>query len=136
SWFPSASVQSGLGHLGTVIYCLSPGESAPAAVAGRFPVSVAGTLLRSSAASQSPAHSLVPLTVPTNLQPGEPFGFICTNGLLPILGGAVWANAVAEKPIAARTSKTLIVNFPFALSPKLDDAAYRLRFVEAANVWR
>ena len=97
---------------------------------------MAGTLLRSSVASQSPAHSLVPLTVPTNLHPGEPFGFICTNGLLPILGGAVWANAVAEKPIAARTSKTLIVNFPFALSPKLDDAAYRLRFVEAANVWR
>jgi hypothetical protein len=48
------------------------------------------------------------------LHPGEPFGFICTNGLLPTLGGAVWANAVAEKPIAARTSKTLIVNFPFA----------------------
>src|SRR5260370_17341688 len=87
---------------------------APAAAAGRSPVSVAGTLLRSSAASQSPAHSLVPLTVPTNLHPGEPFGFICTNGLLPTLGGAVWANAVAEKPIAARTSKTLIVNFPFA----------------------
>src|SRR5260370_41911089 len=84
---------------------------APAAASGRF-VSAGGTLLRSSAASQSPAHSLVPLTVPTSLHPDEPFGFTCTNGLLPTLGGALWANAVAEKPIAARTSKTLIVISP------------------------
>jgi hypothetical protein len=78
----------------------------------------------------------VPLTVPTSLQPIGSFGFPWVSGLLPTLGGALWANAVAEKPIAARTCKILIVNFPFALSPKLDDAAYRLRFVEAANVWR
>jgi hypothetical protein len=31
---------------------------------------------------------------------------------LPTLGGAVWANAVAEKPIAARTSKR---QFPLRL---------------------
>jgi hypothetical protein len=60
------------------------------------------------------------------LHPGEPFGFICTNGLLPILGGALWANAVAEKPIAARTSKTLIVISPFTFSPSLQ-AAHDIR---------
>jgi hypothetical protein len=35
--------------------------------------------------------------------------------LLPILGGALWANAVAEKLIAASISKTLTVIFPSAL---------------------
>jgi hypothetical protein len=46
------------------------------------------------------------------LHPGEPFGFICTNGLLPTLGDASCANAFAEKQIAARTSKILIVISP------------------------
>jgi hypothetical protein len=35
-----------------------------------------------------------------------------TSGLLPTLGGALWANAVAEKLIAARSSKTLTVISP------------------------
>jgi hypothetical protein len=48
--------------------------------------SAAGTLRRSSAASQSPAHSFVPLTVPTNLQPAGPFGDTCTKDLLPTFG--------------------------------------------------
>ena len=54
-------------------------------VCGSF-VSAAGVLRRSSDASQSPAHSFVPLTVPTSLQPVGPFGVICTNGLLPTFG--------------------------------------------------
>jgi hypothetical protein len=49
------------------------------------------------------------LTVPTSLQPIGSFGFTWASGLLPTLGGALWANAVSENPIAARTSKTLMV---------------------------
>jgi IstB-like ATP binding protein len=40
----------------------------------------------SSDATQSPAHSLVPLTVPTSLQPVGSFGFTRTSGLLPTFG--------------------------------------------------
>src|SRR5882724_2449775 len=40
-------------------------------------------------AAQSPAQSLVPLTVPTSLQPVGGAGVICFNGLPPTLGAAV-----------------------------------------------
>src|SRR5260370_6769504 len=72
----------------------------------------------SSDATQSPAHSLVPLTVPTSLQPIGSFGFTCTSGLLPTLGGASSANAYAEKQIATKMSKTLIVISPSASAPR------------------
>src|SRR5271169_82188 len=47
--------------------------------------SAAGAAPRSSGPIQSPAHSLVPLTVPTNLQPIGSLGF---TGLVPALGAA------------------------------------------------
>jgi hypothetical protein len=59
-----------------------------------------------------PAQSFVPFTVPTSLHPVGAFGFTCTSGLLPTLGGldlGVCANAVVEKIIAAKISKTLII---------------------------
>jgi len=76
--------------------------------------SVAVVVPLSSGATQSPAHSFVLRTVPTSLQPIGSFGFTRTTGLLPTLGGAPWANAVAEKQIATRMSSDLIVNLPFA----------------------
>ena len=42
------------------------------------------------------------------------FGFTWTNGLLPTLGGALWANAVAGKQMVTRMSSDRIVNLPFA----------------------
>ncbi len=52
--------------------------------------STAGVLPRSSdAGAQSPAHSLVPLTVPTSLQPIGATGFTCFSGLPPTLGAPV-----------------------------------------------
>ena len=64
------------------LYCFSPGG----AYSGKDSVSVAGVAPLSSDATQSPAHSLVPLTVPTSLQPVCSFGFTRTSGFLPILG--------------------------------------------------
>jgi hypothetical protein len=43
----------------------------------------------SEEAAQSPAQSLIPLTVPTSLQPMGATGVICFNGLPPTLGAAV-----------------------------------------------
>src|SRR6266404_5601788 len=69
----------------------------------------------SDGAAQSPAQSLVPLTVPTSLQPIGADGFTCFTGLLP-LGAAVWAKADAENPItAARISRVLLI--VISLSP-------------------
>ena len=45
--------------------------------------------LSSSTPTQSPAHSFVPRTVPTSLQPDGSFGFTQTTGLLPTIGGAL-----------------------------------------------
>src|SRR3979490_870632 len=42
----------------------------------------------SDGAAQSPAQSLVPLTVPTSLQPIGATGFACFTGLPPTLGAA------------------------------------------------
>src|SRR3954447_11560225 len=50
---------------------------------------------RASASAQSPAHSLVPPTVPSGLQPTGPFGLTCTDGSLATVG-AFCANALAE----------------------------------------
>jgi hypothetical protein len=66
----------------------------------------------SDGAAQSPAQSLVPLTVPTSLQPIGADGFACFTGLPP-LGAPVCAKAEAEKPmIAHRISRVLIVMSP------------------------
>jgi hypothetical protein len=48
-------------------------------------VSAASVLRRRSDASQSPAHSFIPLTVPTS-SPVGPFDVICSNGLPPTFG--------------------------------------------------
>ena len=84
-------------------YCFEPGDG----------VSVStGSAPRSPDAAQSPAHSLVPLTVPTNLQPSGAFGFACEGGLL---GAPVCANATTEKQAVMRaTSSDLMV---VSLSP-------------------
>jgi hypothetical protein len=71
-------------------YSFAPGGIAPVAGAGSDGgvVSAAGAAPLSSAAFvQSPAQSLVPLTVPTSLQPIGACGLARTGGLLPTLGG-------------------------------------------------
>jgi hypothetical protein len=60
--------------------------------------------------TQSPAHSFVPFTVPTSLQPIGSFGFTWKSGLLPTLGCSLWANAVAEKQMATRTNTDFTVS--------------------------
>ena len=92
------------------LYCFWPGGIAAGSRSDC--VSVSGIAPLSSEATQSPAHSFVPLTVPTNLHPVGPFCLTCTCGLLPTLGGALCANAATEKLIAARISKTLTVISP------------------------
>jgi len=93
------------------------GVIAPVACSGKACVSVGVVEPLSSDPMQSPAHSLVPRTVPTSLQPIGSFGFTWTRGLLPSFGGALWANAVVEKQIATRMNNDLIVNLPFASRP-------------------
>ena len=57
-------------------YCFCPGGIMPLARSVKDRVSGAGALLPlSSTASHSPAQSLVPLTVPTSLQPIGSLGF-------------------------------------------------------------
>src|ERR1700720_638797 len=90
------------------LYCFSPGG----ACSGKDSVSGAGLAPLSSDATQSPAHSLVPLTVPTSLQPIGSFGFTRTSGLLPTFGGLSLAKAFAEKQIATRMARALIVISP------------------------
>jgi hypothetical protein len=64
-------------------YCLAPGGFASGVGVG-----AAGEVSRSSGgAKQSPAQSLVPLTVPTSLQAIG--GFACFSGLPLCLGAAV-----------------------------------------------
>ena len=55
------------------LYCFRSGGIAPGS--GKDCVSVAGVVPLSSDPVQWPAHSLVPLTVPTSLQPIGSFGF-------------------------------------------------------------
>jgi hypothetical protein len=81
----------------------------PSSTRGHFSPSGA-TLPAGSLATHSPAHSFVPLTVPTSLHPTGPFGFTCTSGLLAALGASS-AKAVEEKMIAANRHKNFIVTF-------------------------
>ena len=94
------------------LYCFSPGG----ACSGKDSVCVAGVAPLSPDATQSPAHSLVPFTVPTSLQPVGSFGFTRTSGLLPTFAGLSLAKAFAEKQIATRMTRALIVISP---SPSL-----------------
>src|SRR5713226_1656421 len=72
-----------------------------AAAGGFASGSSAGVAPRSSAAgAQSPAQSLVPLTVPTSLQSIGTCGFTC-RGDFPVLGASVCAKADAEKQTTA-----------------------------------
>jgi hypothetical protein len=59
------------------------------------------------------------------LHPIGPFGFTCTSGLLPTFGGALCANAEAEKQTVARTSNMRMVHFPFAFTPQLHKSPYK-----------
>jgi len=93
-------------------YCFSPGGAG----SGKDSVCVAGVAPLSPDATQSPAHSLVPFTVPTSLQPVGSFGFTRTSRLLPTFGGLSLAKAFAEKQIATRMTRALIVISP---SPSL-----------------
>src|ERR1700730_13464846 len=72
-------------------YCLSAGGFASGAGGGDGSAgSAEGVAPRSSgAAAQSPAQSLVPLTVPTSLQPIGADGFTCFHRLPPTLGAPV-----------------------------------------------
>ena len=67
-------------------YSLGAGGFASGAGAGA--AGSAAVPRSSDGAAQSPAQSLVPLTVPTSLQPIGADGFTCFTGLLP-LGAAV-----------------------------------------------
>jgi len=58
-----------------LLYRFWPDGMTPVARSGKDSVSVAGVVPLSSDPTQSPAHSLVPLTVPTSLQPIGSFGF-------------------------------------------------------------
>jgi hypothetical protein len=94
---------------GLATYCFAAGGFASGTGAGAAGSSVGVVPRSSDAAAQSPAQSLVPLTVPTNLQPCGAFGFTCTNGFAADLGrDASCAKALAEKQIATRTSRDFI----------------------------
>ena len=68
---------------------------------------------RASASAQSPAHSFVPPTVPSGLQPTDPFGLTCTGGSLPTFG-AFCANALAENSTPAIV-KTDLISVPWVM---------------------
>src|SRR5258708_35263937 len=103
-------------------YCFSPGG----ACSGKDSVSVAGVAPLSPDATQSPAHSLVPFTVPTSLQPIGSFGFTRTSGLLPTFGSLSLARAFAEKQIATR------------MTLRCGDRPFRQMRIERArgDIWR
>jgi hypothetical protein len=70
-------------------YCFSAGGFASGVGAGASGSGVGVAPRSSGAATQSPAQILVPLTVPTSLQPVCARGFTCPSGLPPILGAPV-----------------------------------------------
>ena len=70
-------------------YCLAAGGFASGAGAGAAGSAMGEVPRISGGAKQSPAQSLVPLTVPTSLQAIGAIGFACFSGLPPILGAAV-----------------------------------------------
>jgi hypothetical protein len=57
------------------LYCFAAGGFASGAGAGAEGSSVGAVPRSSDAVAQLPAQSLVPLTVPTSLQPSAAFGF-------------------------------------------------------------
>jgi hypothetical protein len=94
-------------------YCWPFGIAAAARSASGTPElgsSAVVVVLSWSAEAQSPAHSFVPRTVPTNLQPAGALGLTCTIGFPPIFGGCVGgaaascARAVAEMKHKASTT--------------------------------
>src|SRR5436309_8816142 len=70
-------------------YCFSAGAFASGVGAGASGSGVGVAPRSSGAATQSRAQSLVPLTVPTSLQPVCARGFTCPGGLPPTLGATV-----------------------------------------------
>ena len=69
-------------------YCFSAGGFASGVGAGASGSGVGVAPRSSGAATQSPAQILVPLTVPTSLQPIGATGFACFCGLPTTLGAA------------------------------------------------
>ena len=78
----------------------SGGDSGAPSAAGTAPLSPA-------ASAQSPAQILVPLTVPTSLQPISVCDFCCGFDLAAF-GGGDWAKATAEKQTVIRINSALI----------------------------
>jgi len=74
---------------GLATYCFSAGGFASGGGPGASGSGVRVVPRSSGPAAQSPAQSLVPLTVPTSLQPIGAGGFTCFSGLPPSLGAAV-----------------------------------------------
>ena len=100
-------------------YCFCPGGIAAPACSGSDGelTSAAGAGPLSAAASvQSPAQSLVPLTVPTNLQAMGAWAFASPVGFVAALGEAPWAKTVVENKSAKSTANAFICLFPLASS--------------------
>jgi hypothetical protein len=74
---------------GLATYCFSAGGFASGVGAGASGSGVGAAPRSSGGAKQSPAQSLVPLTVPTSLQAIGAIGFACFSGLPLCLGAAV-----------------------------------------------
>jgi hypothetical protein len=72
-----------------VPYCLAAGGLGSGGGAGSAGSAVGAAPRSSGAAAQSPAQILVPLTIPTSLQPIGASGLVCFSGLPPTLGAAV-----------------------------------------------
>jgi len=79
-------------------YCLAPGGFASGVGPGAAGSAMGEVSRSSGGAKQSPAQSLVPLTVPTSLQAIGAIGFACFRGLPPTLG-AVRAKADIERAL-------------------------------------
>ena len=94
-------------------YCFEPGDGVSA-----------GSSPRSPDATQSPAHSFVPLTVPTDLQPSGAFGFACEGGFP---GAPVCAIAPTEKQVVMRATSSGLIVVSLSLSTDLDRSSVRLR---------
>src|SRR5258708_38800889 len=111
-WWPASNRNGGRLHVGI------PGRNKSESAAGTVPVVGAGSLpvelLRNSFATQSPAHSLVPLTVPTSLHPVGAIGLTWTSRLPPTVGalGAPWANALVVKNSNAAPAKICFIVIP------------------------
>src|SRR5438309_11437126 len=97
----------------------STGPRASFPLGGRASTGRRDSFRRGPFATQSPAHSCVPSTVPNGLQPTGPFSLTCTGGLLPT-SGASCANAPAEN------SNTAIIKIDFISVPYVPYVPYVL----------